>query len=220
MPDVNHDPSSGPDEDNRADAGGAAPEPPAGQLARALEATGDVAGVRDDQWGAPTPCTGWTVRDLVNHFVGGNRMFAGILRGEPLLPPAQASQLRSADHLKSDPVAAYQEAGRMLQDAFAQPGVLERMFPSPVGTVPGMPLLHLRITELLVHGWDLAHATAQLARLPEDLAEQELHFTRGKLGDIPAGRHPFDPPQPVSDGAPAIDKLAACLGRRVPVGQG
>lgn len=106
----------------------------------------------------------------------------------------------------------------MLHDAFCQPGVLQRVFPSPVGKVPGIVLVHLRITELLVHGWDLAHATAQPVRLPDDLAEQELQFTRGKLADVSAERSPFAPPQPVSDDAPAIDKLAACLGRPVPPG--
>ena len=197
----------------------ATPNAPAGLLARALDATGDlVAGVRPDQWEAPTPCTGWSVRDLVNHFVGGNHMFAGILRGGQLAPPAQAAKARSADHLGDDPVAAYRQSGRALQDAFAQPGVLEQMFPSPVGTVPGVVVLHLRITELLVHGWDLARATAQPAALPADLAEQELLFTRGKLADIPADRQPFAPPQPVSADAPAIDRLAACLGRRVTPG--
>ena len=89
-----------------------------------------------------------------------------------------------------------------------------------MGTVPGVVLLHLRITELLVHGWDLAQATAQPPLLPDDLAEQELQFTSGKLADIPAGRHPFAPPQPVPDDAPAIERLAACLGRRVPTGLG
>ncbi|HKB30166.1 MAG TPA: TIGR03086 family metal-binding protein [Streptosporangiaceae bacterium] len=116
------------------------------------------------------------------------------------------------------PRRAYQQASSVLRDAFAQPDVLSLMFPSPIGTVPGVALLHLRITEMLVHGWDLAQATAQPARLPDDLAEQELRFTRAKLGDIPAGRSPFAPPQPVSGDAPAIDRLAACLGRRVTPG--
>jgi uncharacterized protein (TIGR03086 family) len=193
----------------------ARPNAPAELLARALDATGDlVAGVRPDQWEAPTPCTGWSVRDLVNHFVGGNHMFAGILRGGQLAPPAQAAKARAADHLGDDPVAAYRQSGRALQDAFAQPGVLAQMFPSPVGTVPGVVVLHLRITELLVHGWDLARATARrAARRRPRRARTAVH--PGKLADIPADRQPFAPPQPVSADAPAIDRLAACLGRRV-----
>ena len=92
---------------------------PADQLQRALEATGDLlAGVRDDQWGEPTPCTDWNVRDLVNHFVGGNHMFASILHGGQLPSPEQTAQLRGTDHLHGDPVAAYRQAGWALQEAF------------------------------------------------------------------------------------------------------
>jgi uncharacterized protein (TIGR03086 family) len=74
--------------------------------------------------------------------------------------------------------------------------------------------LHLRLTELLVHGWDLAHATGQpTTGLPDDLAEQELAFSRVQLERIPPDRSPFAPPQPIDDAAPAIDRLAALLGR-------
>lgn len=195
----------------------ASADEPVEQLGRALDATGElVAGVRADQWDAPTPCAGWTARELVNHVVGGNRLFAQLLRGEPMPSPEQAALLRGADHLDRDPLTAYQQAGTVLREAFRQPGVLAQTFPSPVGAVPGMVMVHLRITELLVHGWDLAHATAQPVDLPADLAEQELRFSRGKLADVPAGHSPFGPPQPVSADAPAIDQLAACLGRPIP----
>jgi hypothetical protein len=49
---------------------------------------------------------------------------------------------------------------------------------------------------LLVHGWDLARATGQPASFPDDLAEQELAFSRARLGDIHAGRRPFGRPRP------------------------
>lgn len=57
-----------------------------------------VAGVQDGQWTKPTPCTYWTVRDLVNHLVGGHQLVAGIVRGEPLptVPPPTRCPRRSA----------------------------------------------------------------------------------------------------------------------------
>lgn len=58
-------------------------------------------------------------------------------------------------------------------------------------------------------------ATGQRAQFPADLAEASLAFTRPMLAQIPAGRTPFGPAQAVSDDAPAIDRLVACLGRRV-----
>ena len=188
---------------------------PAGQLAQAIDATGRlVAAVRDDQWPDPTPCPDWTVRDLVSHIVTGNRMFAGILRGDPPAAPA-GSPAADPGPAGEDLVTAYRDAASGLLAAFSEPGALERVVTVPFGTVPGIAALHLRITELLVHGWDLARATGQPASFPDDLAEQELAFSRARLGDSPAGRRPFGPPQPAAADAPAIDRLAACLGRTV-----
>lgn len=187
---------------------------PTDQLSWALGATaGLVAGVRDDQWTGPTGCPDWTVRELVNHLVGGNLAFAAVLTDQ--IPPD-----RAADRLGDDPIAAYHHAGEMLVAAFAQPGVLDRVVTVPAGTVPGIAALHLRITELLVHGWDLAHATGQATTvLPPDLAEAEHAFSVGKLDDLPPGRRPFAPPQPAAADLPAIDRLAALLGRPLPAGE-
>jgi uncharacterized protein (TIGR03086 family) len=185
-------------------------------LERALAATGLlVATVRDEQWPDPTGCPGWNVRDLVSHLVSGNRMFTDILRGDMLGPPAGAPADAGSRRPASDLPAAYREAAAGLLEAFSQPGVMDKTFTVPFGTVPGSVALHLRITELLVHGWDLAQATGQVVSLPDDLAQQELAFSRGTLPAIPPERTPFGPPQPVSAEAPAIDQLAALLGRAV-----
>jgi uncharacterized protein (TIGR03086 family) len=77
-----------------------------------------------------------------------------------------------------------------------------------------MVALHLRITEALVHGWDLAQGTGQPANFPADLAEEELAFAQGASApNVPRTGHPFGPIQPTSDDASAIDRLAAYLGR-------
>ena len=123
---------------------------------------------------------------------------------------------RGDDPLGDDPLAAYRESGEALRAAFTRPGVLDEVFRVPAGTLPGAVVLHLRLTELLVHGWDLARATGRSTTvLPADLAEQELAFSRRQLDRMPPGRRPFAPPQPVADAAPAIDRLAALLGRPV-----
>ena len=61
------------------------------QLDRALATTGRiVAGVAGDQWGDPTPCAGWDVRQVANHLVGGTLM--GLL-GALVAIPVTASIL-------------------------------------------------------------------------------------------------------------------------------
>ncbi|MGH3319849.1 MAG: TIGR03086 family metal-binding protein [Streptosporangiaceae bacterium] len=182
-----------------------------GQLASVGDVTGQAVGaVPDEQWDLPTPCVGWSVRDLVQHLVAGNDGFAAALRGEAT-PATQAGGQPSPGELAS----AYRRSVRALLDAFREPGALERTVTVPFGTVPGTVALHLRLTELLVHGWDLTRATGFRVAFPDDLAEQELAFARPALADIPPDRRPFAPPEPVADDAPAIDRLAACLGRKV-----
>jgi uncharacterized protein (TIGR03086 family) len=186
--------------------GSPAPSAVPDQLARALAATETlVAGVRADQWDAPTGCPGWTVRDLVEHLIGGTRHVAAVLAGQAP-PPAEA--------LGDDPLERYRRAGEALLGAVDEPGVFEKVVTVPAGTVPTPVALHLRLTELLVHGWDVARATGQpTAGLPDDLAEQELAFSRVQLQRLPPDRSPFAPPQQIDAAAPAIDRLAALLGR-------
>lgn len=178
-----------------------------------------VAGIGADQWDAPTPCTDWNVRMLLNHLVAGNILTAAVLGGAELPPPEERARLSQVDRLGTDPLAASRQSLEDLIEAFEQPGVLERVHPSPVGQVPGAALVHLRTTETLVHGWDLARATGQPPDFPEALAEQELAFTQANVGRARTGPGgPFGAPRPVDEDAPAIDRLAALLGRSVPGG--
>ncbi|MFD2079018.1 TIGR03086 family protein [Actinopolymorpha cephalotaxi] len=188
-----------------------------GSLRTAGEVTGRiVAGIGADQWEAPTPCADWNVRALLNHLVAGNVLTAAVLGGAELPPPEERARLGQVDRLGDDPLAAAQQSVGDLIKAFEQPGVLERVHPSPVGQVPGVVLVHLRTTELLVHGWDLARATELSADFPEALAEQELAFTKANVGRARTGPGgPFGASQPVAEDAPAIDRLAALLGRSV-----
>jgi uncharacterized protein (TIGR03086 family) len=168
------------------------------QLADALERTGRlVAGIRDDQWHDPTPCAEWDVRAVVDHLIKGNATLAAALG---------AGEVATAD---------YQEVAARLLGAFRQPEAMERMVTVPAGTVPAPFALHLRLTELLVHGWDIARATGQKTDFPEELAEEELRFSERAVGQLPPDRKPFAPPTAAPDNAPTIDRLAGLLGRDV-----
>ena len=183
------------------------------QLGRAFDAVaGLISNIRADQWSAPTPCTDWTVRQVVNHLTGMNRVFAALLASQP--PPPRPS----ADHIEDDPAGAYRHSAAALQAAFGRPGVLERTYQGPLGSATGAERLKIRLYDLLAHGWDLAQATEQPAGLPDDLAAQSLVFARTQLTDqARPGR--FGPAQIVADQAPAIERLVAFLGRPVSTGR-
>ena len=73
----------------------------------------------------------------------------------------------------------------------------------------------MRTNEGLIHGWDLAHATGQTAAFPEAVAEQTLATVRVTLAGRPRDPRGFGVEQPAPEDAPALDRLAAFLGRSV-----
>ncbi len=78
---------------------------PAAELEQALELTGRlVAGVKPDQWELPTACTEWNVRQLVDHLVSGQQLFARVLRGKPFEQAVAA--VRSVEDRLGDDAAA------------------------------------------------------------------------------------------------------------------
>jgi len=179
-------------------------------LDRTLAATeAVVAGVRADQWTAPTPCAELDAREVLNHLVRGNLLFVAIIRDEPRPVPG-------TDHLDGGPLAAFQRATAQLREAFRGPGVLESVYDAPFGTARGTALVHVRIVENLVHGWDLARATRQPGDFPGDVAGRALVRSQQRLTSRPEGPGaPFAAEVPVPPDAPAIDRLAGWLGRPV-----
>ncbi|MEV4706699.1 TIGR03086 family metal-binding protein [Actinoplanes sp. NPDC049316] len=171
------------------------------QLTATAERVGRlVAGVKPDQWGDPTPCADWDVQSLVSHLVLGNAMVTSALTSRPMT-------YRS---LQAD----FDESAATLTAAFRAPGVLERSVDVPFGRVTGVMALHLRLTELLVHGWDLARATGQPVDFAEDVIEQEFTVTAPVLAGMPDHERPFAAPIPVDESAPPLERLVARLGRR------
>jgi uncharacterized protein (TIGR03086 family) len=166
-----------------------------------------IAGIRDEQWAAPTPCAGVDVRALVNHLVIGNLHFAALVNRTPLPD-------RDADYLSGDPLGAFGRAAAELREAYAEPGVLSATYAAPFGTGPGVALVRARIVEHLGHGWDLARATGQPADFPDDVVERAILAASQQLADRRPGSA-FAAEVPVPADAPAIDRFAGLLGRPV-----
>lgn len=148
------------------------------------------------------------MRALVRHLVAGQLVFARALG-------SGAGQTSSADGAAAQLSEEFRSSGALMLDGFRRPGVLAELVDIPVGRVPGAVAVDVRITECLVHGWDLARATGQRTDFDDRVVEHEIEFTRGALALIPPDRTPFAPEQPAPTGATAIDRLAALVGRTV-----
>jgi uncharacterized protein (TIGR03086 family) len=84
-------------------------------------------GVHEDQWSLPTPCTEWTVRELVGHVVGTQRQVLATLTGEEAEPVDLERDLRPQwatasqnmlDALSNDELAAKTVGGMFGQQPF------------------------------------------------------------------------------------------------------
>jgi uncharacterized protein (TIGR03086 family) len=123
--------------------------------------------VRSDQWDGPTPCEGWTVRTLVQHVVGANRMAVKLLAGAPADEAVMA--LVGDGVLGDDPVAAFVESAEAQEAAFRQPGAMEATCHHPAGDIPGEMLLGFRVSDMTLHAWDLARAIGADEELDPEL---------------------------------------------------
>lgn len=159
----------------------------------------------------PTPCADWPLRSLVDHLVAVVDRTARGLSGEKVAgletDPALAP---SAPWPAGD---AFAEAAERLRRAAADPAAWNTVVDAPFPGTPGDVALSLALTDMLVHGWDIARATGQDEEMPEAVAGQVLEFTRLALpGDARAGY--FDPEVQVGPEATNTRQLVAFLGRR------
>ncbi|QNP74702.1 TIGR03086 family protein [Streptomyces roseirectus] len=160
-----------------------------------------------DRFDLPTPCADWTVRDLLDHLVWENVIWGGLAQGTP---PVDG---HTEDHLGDDHIASFEAAAAQARDAFRQPGLLDRSF----GPAPGRRVVEQLLVELLVHGWDLAAALGHDRDLEPGIARAALPVVREIYDGLPrtAGGS-IAPARTVPEDAPALDQVAAFLGRRVP----
>lgn len=177
------------------------------------ETTTVVNDVSEDQLANPSPCEGWTVRDVINHITGGATLFA-ISAEQGSVPDDVLGQLMGGDNLGDDPQAAWAVAAARAMSAFAEPGVLEKIVKLPFGEMPAGVALNIAIFDVLTHAVDIASSTGQTVNNAE-LIDTALLMGREMIG--PELRTPgvFDPEQPIAADAPAQDRLLAFAGRSV-----
>jgi uncharacterized protein (TIGR03086 family) len=166
--------------------------------------------VTDEQLNGPTPCERLSLRDLVGHVGGLASAFTAAARKDfgPLTdtPPVEGAPL------DEDWRTSYPQRLAELAQAWREPASWEGMtraggvdFPGEVGGI-------VALTEVVIHGWDVAVATGQdydvdsptlEAMLPQLTATAEQGPVEGLFG----------PAVPIAEDAPLLDRVIALSGR-------
>ena len=165
-----------------------------------------------DQWDLPTPCEGWTVRDLVHHVVGGNAMAVALLAGAST---EEGIAVFTGTELADDVDAQYAAGAAEQVAAFSADGATERTLHHPMGDIPGEMVLGFRIGDLTLHSWDLARAIGADEVLPEALVEAtwaSMSPMAGFIGTV--GVFGEGPSGDASAEAPLQERLLDLAGRR------
>jgi uncharacterized protein (TIGR03086 family) len=164
--------------------------------------------VADDEWELPTPCEGWDVRTVVAHVVVGDSQIPQLLAGEAV----EAIEEYSPTVLGTSPLAAWRGTALAAIRAFAAPGALERRYPHPVGNVRGRTVIGFRISDSLVHAWDVAQAIGEQVILDPELCDYALDFWFPMASTLPSSGYYASARMP-ADGAGPAERLLALLGR-------
>jgi uncharacterized protein (TIGR03086 family) len=161
-----------------------------------------IGGVRPEQYGDKTPCTEWTVQDLLAHMIG-------VVEG---LGAAASGASPQRFELASDPARQFDDAAASALAAWRSPGVLDRIVDAGPGPMPGRVLAGINLLDTATHTWDLATATGQPAGLPDGVALAAMEVSLSTITpEIRPGR--FAPEVAAPSDASPTDRLVAFLGR-------
>lgn len=167
-----------------------------------------VRGVKPDQLEASTPCEKWDVRLLLNH----------ILQVDCALGLAGAGQPVSAQVWDRDLITAgdwanrFDEEARAASAAWAKPEAWNATVGFGGMPMPATMAATMLISDLAIHGWDLARATGQDYRCDDDVA-QLVHQFVGEMGEQGRQMGIYAAPLPVAEGASVFSRSLSLSGR-------
>ncbi len=170
-----------------------------------------VHAVRADQWDAPTPCTDWAVRDLVNHLITEQLWVPRLVTERATV--AQVGDAYDGNQLGDDPAARWDAVSAAALAAFRTPGALRGGVHLSYGDSHVLAYCGQLTTDAAVHGWDLARAIGTDAAMPPDLATASLREIQPYAGDLHSSGlfgAPVEPPEDADD----LTRLLCLLGRR------
>jgi uncharacterized protein (TIGR03086 family) len=163
-----------------------------------------LAGVTDDQLADRTPCAAFTVGDLIDHVDGASQQFTALASHRPTEPAGDRFGPGWRGHVDGHLQA--------LAVAWDDPAVWRGSTAVAGVELPNERWGRIALTELVVHGWDLARGTGQPFDLPDDTLQACLDHV---AEFVPMAPFPdlWGPPVGVAADASVLDQIVAITGR-------
>ena len=155
----------------------------------------------------PTPCSRFTVHDVLDHMIVLGGTFAYWFRGE------DAPAIMAPPVYGRVPAAEFTQAMNDLLAATRSPGAMDRVIAAPVGEMPGSEFARFVAFDGTLHGWDLATATGLSYELPADVVDAVDEFVRSALSDDMRDGDTFKAATEAPESASQLERLAAFSGR-------
>ena len=171
-----------------------------------------VRSIGDDQWDNPTPCTDWSVRDLVNHVVVEDLWAPGLLDGKTI-EEIGGNDAFSGDRLGTDPKKTWAGAAGAARTAVRRDGAMEITTHLSFGDFPGSFYVQQLLADHVIHAWDLAKGIGGDDDLDDELVRYVYEGLKPYADSLSAGGS-FDPPISVPEDADTETKLLALAGRQ------
>lgn len=189
------------------------------QHTRAMKASSDLAatvisGTRPDQHGHPTPCTDYSVADVINHLAFGFEMTRRSCIREGWDPDWQPDSIApSLDGIPAADWAAVcgREAPRAAQ-AWSDPAAWEGESAMGSAAMPAQLVGSMMTAEFVVHTWDLASATGQAYDPPTQVVQAAIAGVEPML-DMGRDGGWYGSEVTVEESAPALHRLLGMTGR-------
>jgi uncharacterized protein (TIGR03086 family) len=165
-------------------------------------------GVAPAEFGLPTPCTHYTVGDLLDHVVGWAYVFGAATT------ETDASRDPDTYRVEKDHAGAFRRAGHAAAAGLRQKG-LDRTVVMTSNPIPASMVLDMMIMEYPGHGWDLSRATGQDYPFDAEVVTDALEAAERMIQPQYRGQEEgqFRPIVPTADGASVVDRYVAFLGR-------
>src|SRR5262249_25649830 len=134
--------------------------------------TDRVRAVPADAWDNPSPCQGWTARDVVGH----------LTQWIPAFFRAQGVAFSAVPSVADDPVGAWETVRAAMAKALADPSTAAKPVATPFSTQSFAETVDMIVTgDVFTHTWDLARATGQ----DETLDPDQLQRMIATMGTMP-----------------------------------